>query len=137
MGTNYYLHRNACPHCGRGDEPLHIGKSSGGWCFTLHVDPEIPVGDLSDWRALWATGVIKDEYGAVVTVAEMEATITERIGRPFDAQDWSVTGYQNEAQFHKLNNSERGPNGLLRHQIGQYCLKHGDGTWDCCSGEFS
>ena len=49
MGTNYYLHRprtNECEHCGRADEapPLHIGKSSSGWCFSLHVrradDPE-------------------------------------------------------------------------------------------------
>ena len=33
MGTNYYHVSSVCPHCGRGDEDLHIGKSSMGWAF--------------------------------------------------------------------------------------------------------
>lgn len=28
MGTNFYLHRDVCPHCGSKLERLHIGKSS-------------------------------------------------------------------------------------------------------------
>ena len=30
-----------------------------------------------------------------------------------------------------------GPNGLLRHRIGEHCIGHGDGTWDLIRGEFS
>jgi len=46
MGTNYYLVKNErppCPCCERTyvQERLHIGKSSGGWCFALHVIPEM------------------------------------------------------------------------------------------------
>ena len=42
MGTNYYFEDSSevCECCGRGAESLHIGKSSGGWCFSLHVMPE-------------------------------------------------------------------------------------------------
>lgn len=51
MGTNYYLRLKSeiCPHCGRGDEGLlHIGKSSAGWCFSLHVMNRIQ--SLDDWK---------------------------------------------------------------------------------------
>lgn len=38
MGTNYYLHsQDPCEHCGRSYPELHIGKSSAGWVFALHV----------------------------------------------------------------------------------------------------
>lgn len=49
-----------------------------------------------------------------------------------------IPGYINEEDFHKCNQSERGPNGLLRHKIdGKHCISHGQGTWDCIVGEFS
>lgn len=145
MGTNFYLHApeaNKCDHCGRSDpgEVLHIGKSSAGWVFALHVIPERGITDLDDWRALWAAGTIKNEYGDVLTPEEMELTITER-GRPrdWDAEWWRPAQlYASEMHFHQRNYSERGPNGLLRHQIdGRHCIKHGAGTWDCMPGEFS
>jgi hypothetical protein len=40
MGTNYYLKGTpSCDHCGRGGDErgAHIGKSSGGWVFSLRV----------------------------------------------------------------------------------------------------
>jgi hypothetical protein len=141
MGTNYYLHvprAAACPHCGRSDdtEILHIGKSSAGWVFSLHVIPEQGIHDLDDWRARWPRGRIVDECGDSVSIEQMEATITRRKNKPFSKQRW--TGwYADEADFHAKNQSLRGPNGLLRHQIGRHCIKHGAGTWDCMVGEFS
>jgi hypothetical protein len=39
--------------------------------------------------------------------------------------------------FHRQNDSEPGPKGMLRHRIGSFCVGHGSGTWDLCLGEFS
>ena len=148
MGTNYYLHRKPpCATCGKPDEePLHIGKSSGGWCFSLHVIPEDGIHDLGDWRREWNQpgSVIMNEYGERVPVSEMDAEITERKWkRNFEGKWWGspvgFTGleYASEAAFHRKNHSERGPNGLLRHAIGDYCVGHGEGTWDYIPGDFS
>jgi hypothetical protein len=69
MGTNYYLveQEEKCPHCGRADEGkrLHIGKSSAGWVFALHVIPEEGLNCLLDWeRKFQEPGwKILDEYG--------------------------------------------------------------------------
>ncbi len=83
MGTNYYFVApgqptpKPCPTCGHTHkaeerEKLHIGKSSFGWAFSLHVMPERGLKRLADWIALinedrdgW---VIEDEYGVVITL---------------------------------------------------------------------
>lgn len=146
MGTNYYLHRNICAHCGRGDPPLHIGKSSWGWCFALHVGSQSDEGlmtgihDLGDWQAIWRDGEIRDEYGVKISIEGMERQITDRGGLMHE--DWDMRmwrGYMSEEDFHRANYSERGPFGLLRHRISRdsNCVKHGAGTWDCITGEFS
>ena len=137
MGTNYYWHTNCCDKCGRGDEPKHIGKSSGGWCFSLNVYPEQGIRDLGDWTERWAQPGTKivDEYGDTQTPARMLSIVTERSWN--NTKKWWM-GYADEADFHRQNHSESGPNGLLRHRIdGQSCIKHGEGTWDCLLGEFS
>jgi len=130
MGTNYYLHQKPdCECCGRPFEPLHIGKSSGGWCFSLHVMPDDNIHDLDDWRNEWAKpgAFIRNEYGEKVSIAEMELIITVRSGKK--PPEWSPGEYRS-------NYGEPGPNNLVRHAIGEYCIKHGSGTWDCCTGEF-
>jgi len=134
MGTNYYFTpatAGPCEHCGRSDsnEELHIGKSSGGWCFALHIIPEKGINDLDDWVKLFPTGTIRDEHGDTIDAAEMMETITER----------SVRGpIKRDHAFHYSNNSEEGPNGLVRSRVdGRHCTKHGAGTWDCMPGEFS
>lgn len=141
MGTNYYWIKEdtTCQHCGRRDPDevrVHIGKSSGGWCFSLHVDPSIGVESLDDWIERFDTGFIEDEYCDRLSVGEMMSVIVDR-SHPvaFDDKEWGW--YRDEAYFHIKNNSLRGPNNLLRHQIGQYCIGHGAGTWDLMVGEFS
>jgi hypothetical protein len=112
VGTNFYLIENVCPHCSRGDERLHIGKSSAGWCFSLHVHPDNGINNLADWEARWNRddAVIADEYGHSVTPNEMMDRITKR--------EW--------------------PNGLSRHDVdGRHCISHGEGTYDLCRGDFS
>lgn len=130
MGTNYYLIENACPHCGRGDERLHIGKSSAGWCFSLHVDASERLNGLADWEERWSqpgTRIV-DEYGEVVPVDTMRRTITERSWQ--SKRPWTDEEY-------RMNSAEPGPNGLARHAIGRHCLGHGESTYDLIPGEFS
>ena len=129
MGTNYYLTEPACPTCGRQDE-LHIGKSSGGWCFALHVIPERGINTLDDWRALWSKGwTILNECGSLVSVKELEDIITNR--------SWGRKGCFSIKELED-NHAVKGPNGLMRHRIeDSFCTGHGEGTWDYCLGEFS
>lgn len=126
MGTNYYLEAEPpCPCCGRGYDRKHIGKSSAGWCFALHVYPDEGIRDLRDWQMRWLTSGrdIVDEYGQKVAPKEMFSLITER--------SWPIELLVNRY-------SARGPNGLLRHRLdGTFCIAHGEGTWDCCVGDFS
>ena len=158
MGTNYYFRKplaNHCEHCGRSDPPeeLHIGKSSAGWCFSLHVHPEQNICSLADWETIWPTGTIVNEYGENITPAEMFSVITGRsrekdwdsdwwapkpCGKDFKGNPVTIPGYTSEAEFHRFNHSERGPNGLLRHRLdGHHCIGHGPGTYDYITGDFS
>lgn len=114
MGVNYYLHEKPdCECCGRPFEPLHIGKSSGGWHFSLHVMPEDNINTLDDWRELWAKpgAVIRNEYDERIPIDDMERVITKR---------------------------DFGARVLMRHDLdGRHCVGHGPGTWDYIAGEFS
>ncbi len=137
MGTNYYLHAKPCPHCGRSEPELHIGKSSCGWVFALHVIPEEGIRDLPDWETRWLKpdSVIKDEYGREVTPLEMTEIITRRTHGPLENKP---LGYSSWEHFHRRNQSEAGPNNLLRPKIdGSHCVGHGDGTWSLNAEDFS
>ncbi len=132
MGTNYYYR----PPDGR--DPLHIGKSSAGWCFSLHVytwDENGPQ-DLAQWQHIWSQGgLIEDEYGWSVTAEEMLDIICQR---SWDSPENPV-GYANWDAFDRANHSVPGPNGLRRHAIGPPggCIAHGAGTYDFIVGDFS
>jgi hypothetical protein len=139
MGTNFYLREasRTCPTCGHDSaERLHIGKSSMGWCFSLHVMPERGINDLDDWLPLLRDPAnrIVDEYGDAIAADELIRRITEReqsvVKTPFGYPSWSA--------FHASNSSVPGPSGLVRHRLDDcHCVKHGAGTWDCITGEFS
>jgi len=132
MGTNYYLYEKPpCKECGRPYEAKHIGKSSVGWCFSLHVMPEEGINDLGDWKKLWnRKGTeIGDEYGKSLTVSEMLLIITKRS---------RIAKHDESAQWYRENEAIPSPNGLVRHRInGRHCIGHGKGTWDLIIGEFS
>ncbi|KKN02386.1 hypothetical protein LCGC14_1118310 [marine sediment metagenome] len=103
MGTNYYIKDVVqCNECGQPNvADYHIGKSSGGWCFSLHVDvdPARGVNDLEDIKRLWAYKTIKDEYGSTISKKEMLAIITDRKWdrkvKPYHYNNW--------ADFHNQN----------------------------------
>lgn len=133
MGTNYYLHEEICTCCKHYNE-RHIGKSSGGWCFSLHVYPEDGINDLEDWkRKFGEASEVWNEYGEKISIDMLLQIITERSWpqlRDVDADYWE--------QFHRDNHSENGPNNLLRHSIMDgHCISHGSGTWDLIIGDFS
>lgn len=125
MSTNYYLHKQSstqCNHCGHDPESenniIHIGKSSHGWCFALHVYPILGINTLEDWKARWAEeGVkIKNEYGDDVLPRDILHVITTR-----QAGNYSPAGQEPE-----------------RHRIdGVYCIGNGSGSFDLMIGEFS
>ena len=132
MGTNYYLRRDACQHCGRSDDERHIGKSSAGWCFSLHVIPEEGINNLDDWKREFArpNARIFNEYHEEITVADMLGIITDR--------EWGNPAAHRRPSYLQANHATEGPNGLMRHQVdGVHCIGHGEGTWDLTIGEFS
>lgn len=93
MGTNYYIRSKACEHCGHAPEPIHLGKSSGGWKFHLQAND---FRDYHDWPSMkaWLTGKeIVDEYDRPVPVREFielvmmkqraDEPLDSRTGRPY------------------------------------------------------
>jgi hypothetical protein len=143
MGTNYYLYeRGDLLERLQRDDPLepielHIGKSSGGWCFALRVYPELGINSLTDWyhRMRRNNNVIKDEYGSEWTIDELLREITDRKWRKrtFHPTDRCPT----EEAMLQFNSAVYGPNNLLRAKIGGHCIGHGPGTWDLIEGDFS
>jgi len=136
MGTNYYLHAPKCFHCGKEEEePLHLGKSSGGWCFALRIYPE---DGINNWQQLWSRidylteekdYEIRDEYGSFIDNGKFFSTVWDRRGKPDKLFD---------KQWLKDNYAEIGPYGLARHALlAGHCIGHGEGPFDYIIGEFS
>lgn len=155
MGTNYYLQEKVCDHCGRRGHRMHIGKSSMGWCFALHVrkspdwwdeddsdDDRLKLpSDLLGWTVLFADTryEIVDEYGRKISAVEMYQTIADRGSRePREDAGYQAHGYRDLEHFLASNHAQVGPNNLLRHRILEgHCIGHGNGTYDLITGEFS
>lgn len=134
MGTNFYAESKPCPCCGHVKESKHIGKSSAGWCFALHVYPDEGINSLEDWKKYWEDKEIRDEYGAQYT----PITILDNIENRSWARKEQPHGHNNWVHFHSMNHSQDGPNGLIRSKVdGHHCIGHGDGTWDLFVGDFS
>ena len=143
MGTNFYFYPcPPCECCGRPFDSWHIGKSSYGWCFSLHVIPSIGINSLEDWQKKWEIpgSQIGNEYGDIISIIEMNRIITERshVNKVSWKRKWWTDHYENEEDFHDKNQSERGPHFLLRHRVdGTHCVGQGEGTYDYIAGEFS
>ena len=139
MGTNYYVMDDTdyCKHCGRGEREKHLGKSSAGWCFGLHVYPDENINTLDDLVEMIGDKQIVDEYGETFTLDEFLAVVKDRkwntdftAGKPY--------GYSSWTEFHEQNYSMPGPKGLVRSKkTDNHCIGHGEGTWDYIIGDFS
>lgn len=136
MGTNFYLHpKPSDPQGVDAPEPLHIGKSSMGWCFALRVYAEQNINSLDDWiREFDKPGaVIRDEYGVTIEKEGMLATITKRSRAAPGLKGWT------DEELAR-NHAVRGPNGLARHVFSDAYGRRsraGEGTFDYCNYEFS
>jgi hypothetical protein len=155
MGTNYYLRFQECEHCGHTPQEVHLGKSSLGWTFGLHIIPECEIIDLPSmekWvkeKLATSQACICNEYGITLSWQDFLEIVTIRscpriIKDGWNSRWWDYgiglgrLSYSSETDFHRKNSSTRGPSGLLRHRIdGYHCVGHGAGTWDLCIGEFS
>lgn len=70
MGTNYYVTTNVCPTCGRGDERIHVGKSSMGWSFSFAWNDGEYYKSLAEFKK-WLKGKkILDEYDKPISQKE-------------------------------------------------------------------
>lgn len=118
MSTNYYIRENSALG-EKFDQLIHIGLSSYGWNFQLHVMPEKNINNLEDWKKLFDIVEkndnlsIVDEYGRKISNTKMIDVITKR-------QDYTVSGSI-----------------LKRSEISEYCIGHGEGTYDYIIGDFS
>lgn len=155
MGTNYYfLEPN--PDYDEQDlvsslvEPkfikTHIGKSSMGWCFSLHVYPELHIRTLENWKNFIKNYqdecYIINEYNESLTKEELYDIIENRER----LQTWeefeeallnnTYLGRQTLEDFLYQNEAIKGPKNLLRHKIGNHCIGHGEGTYDYIVGYF-
>lgn len=137
MGTNYYLEgykprQLSSTPC---EQTLHIGKSSYGWVFALHVIPELGINDFPDWIKLFheeGTRII-DEYDREVSKFEMTSLITDR-------EDMVPSSPAKDQEFLKQNYAVYDEyNCLLRAEVSERtrCIRHGGGSWDLIEGEFS
>jgi hypothetical protein len=144
MGTNYYWMwkiDQICSTCGHRSEQetrQHIGKSSAGWTFGLHVYPSAGIHTLEAWIHVisveYMNGHIENEYGKVISLEKMLITIINRQG----AGSLGQLGINEE--WYRQNYAEPGPQGLSRRKIGGGSLGvvgHGEGTWDYIEGDFS
>ena len=117
----------------RGTEDcIHIGKSSMGWCFSLHVVPELGINNIEDWIRMFIEPdrIIINEYQEIIPFDKMMGVITAR-SRP-DPCTW-------DAERLVRNYAELGPGNLIRHRIDPEngCVGHGEGMWDYITGDFS
>ena len=136
MGTNYYLKTTVeLPIDGFNGNSLHLGKSSSGWHFSLHVYPEY---GLVNWYNMLVVillviegteGWIESEYGDIISFASFYDTVVNRKGR------WTEDCSED---FLRINRAERGLAGLLMSKIdSEHCIGRGIGTYDYFIGDFS
>lgn len=83
MGCNYYLIKNRCDKCGRHDEPIHLGKASMGWKFSLQANDYKAYSNWDEmkmWLSTWEAkgGFIEDEYGDRMTLDAFIKMVVKR-----------------------------------------------------------
>lgn len=130
MSTNYYIKEKSMLG-EKFDHLIHIGLSSYGWCFQLHVIPEKGINNLDDWKKIFKLidnnkSHIVDEYDRKISYNEMIRIIENR-----------NIDNSNQISSCKKNNAEYELNNLKRSTLDSRCIGHGNGTYDYIVGDFS
>lgn len=81
MGTNFYLEMQFCPCCGRPMAEVHLGKTSNN-SFIFHRQPGLQIPE--QFKTISKLGVIKDEYGKVISYEIFCKIIDESVHEFFD-----------------------------------------------------
>lgn len=84
--TNYFLLKDYCPHCERGDQ-IHIGKTGKAFVFRGyrqedHDNPDMhPIASYTDWMFFIANcgWPIVNEYGEKITIEQLKKVIDKNI----------------------------------------------------------
>jgi len=129
MGTNYYYTTNLLEL-----DPIHIGKSSYGWAFALHIYPDIRT--LNDWIEKWKTGQIYDEYGREIAHEAMMSLILNRQPNHNIRTGHNVDMYGSFEKFLEQNYAIYKDEENFLRVNDKYCVGHGD-TWDLVERDFS
>lgn len=61
-------------------EEIHVGKSSAGWVFLLHIHPDKNIYSLEDYCNIWYDPNIAlyNEYDELISPKQLEHTICDR-----------------------------------------------------------
>lgn len=113
----------------------HIGKSSFGWTFSLHIKPPFINGIKEIERFLSLQSVhVEDQNKNILTKDEMLSIIYNRIG---EDKWW------NEITQEWLDQRDaiKDPRNLVRFKVGDIdvhvkCIGYEDGPWDLIVGDF-
>jgi len=111
MSTNYYAIYDecdcTCDHCSKKGMAYHLGKSSTGWAFALHIEPSMNLYDLED---------------IITFLIQKKATIIDERNSYCSLEDWLglVVDLHPEVKHR---------------EDGKRCLV-GSGTFDLLEGEF-
>jgi hypothetical protein len=101
MGTNYYLMTDVCPHCGRSEEKVHIGKSSAGWSFSFRaykaecgtlMHDGVSITTTQDWRDILSGGLIMDEYDREISESDFWMMVYKKRGGRNHARWYPLNG---------------------------------------------
>jgi hypothetical protein len=77
MGTNYYIIKNYCSHCNRGDHVNHLGKQSLGWKFLFQSDNDI--NSFNEWISIIKKHgyKIQDEYKQIIDLPDFISMVNK------------------------------------------------------------
>jgi len=107
MGTNYYVKDKSqyCKYCKRGEELIHIGKSSAGWKFGFDMSHE-KYKDIKTLKKFLKGKQIWDEYDRKITkkrfwgMVEWKQENVELSQTDFDETTKVIDGYEfNTTEF--------------------------------------
>ena len=148
MGTNYYAQLDVCESCGHPAHQLHIGKSSMGWCFSLHMHPECGLETWDNWVSFLKGKRIVDEYGSKISRRQFMEIVTKRrgnVGKGPPPFKFPVLSRSENSRYQSWDEFAAETHGFIDHEFNLlrhvpcagHVVGHGPGPYDYLVGDFS